>query len=72
MLANILIIYLVLGFILCCIPVVQDGGVDKLNKILPNSSFPVSVLAYFVVGTLVAPSLLLIDGALYLYRLLRG
>ena len=58
---NILLIYLLLGFVFACIPVIMDGGLQRVGELVPSLSFPASVLVYFIVGTLIAPVLLLWD-----------
>ena len=69
---NVLLIYLVIGFVFTCIPVIQDGGLEQVGKVAPSLSFQASVAVYFVVGTLIAPALLLIDMVVVGIRKIRG
>lgn len=69
---NILLIYLLVGFVFACIPVIMDGGLDRVGKLAPNLSFPMSVLAYFAIGTVVAPVLILIDSLVVLKSKIKG
>lgn len=69
---NILLIYLLLGFVFACIPVIMDGGLQRVGELVPSLSFPASVLVYFIVGTLIAPVLLLWDCTVVLKNKIKG
>ena len=72
MLLNIVLIYLLVGFVLASIPIIMDGNFDKVAKIAPDLSFGTTVVLYFVIASLIAPVLLCWDSLFALKNKLRG